>query len=112
MKGEKEMRIYNIVWDTDGEDVNELNLPDEVFLEVKEDNEEYIADMLSDIYGWCIYSFETEEDLPEKVDSFLKSYDPFEYRDTDWSLEKTRETIKDKPEDIIEFLLNVISEYE
>lgn len=52
--------VTNIKWDTDGEDIPEL--PTEVSLDKWTDDEEEIldctADMLSDLYGWCVYSFE------------------------------------------------------
>lgn len=46
--------VSDIVWDTDGEDVD---LPTEWTMEV-EDPED-IADELSDIFGWCVESFES-----------------------------------------------------
>ena len=47
------MLVTDIVWDTDGENVE---LPTEV--EIPNDIEEdEIADYLSDEYGWCIESF-------------------------------------------------------
>lgn len=52
--------VTNIKWDTDGEDIPEL--PTEVALDKWTDDEEEIldciADMLSDLYGWCVYNFE------------------------------------------------------
>lgn len=49
------VKVFGIVWDTDGEDVD---LPSEVTLEVSEDTdlENEIADILSDKYGWCVLS--------------------------------------------------------
>lgn len=48
------MIVYDIKWDTDGE---EINLPTEVDF-AEEIEEDMIADTLSDIYGWCVESFE------------------------------------------------------
>ena len=51
------MRVYNIEWDTDGEYIEDL--PDEV--ELPDDIEDdYVADALSDEYGWCIFSLEID----------------------------------------------------
>ena len=48
------MKITNIIWDTDGEIVE--NLPKEV--ELPENiNIDDVADWLSDNYGWCVESF-------------------------------------------------------
>lgn len=50
------MKITNIVWDTDGYDVEALCLPTETYVpsEVEEDE---IADWLSDEYGFLVESF-------------------------------------------------------
>lgn len=47
-------------WDTDGQSVNELGLPEVVDMPTL--SEENIADYLSDEYGYCVESF-TIEDL-------------------------------------------------
>ena len=51
--------VTNIEWDTDGEYIPEL--PTEVTLDKWTDDEEEIldctADMLSDLYGFCVFSF-------------------------------------------------------
>ena len=50
------VRLFDIHWDTDGEDPNELGLPTENIV-VVEDNwnpEEDAADLLSDEYGFCV----------------------------------------------------------
>lgn len=64
---------YNIDWDTDEEDVCELpesvllTLEDEYdvddYCEYKEngDEDDFIADKLSDEYGFCVNSFEYKE---------------------------------------------------
>lgn len=60
--------VTNIKWDTDGEDIPEL--PTEVSLEKWTDDEEEIldctADMLSDLYGFCVFSFEIHYGKEEK----------------------------------------------
>ena len=60
--------VTNIEWDTDGEDIPEL--PTEVTLDRWTDDEEEIlectADMLSDLYGFCVYSFEIHYRKDEK----------------------------------------------
>ena len=65
----EKIRVFDIVWDTDGE---ELDLPTEVIIddlpedEMKEliDNIGYydddLANELSDRYGWCVESFNEE----------------------------------------------------
>ena len=56
----KKIIVTNIEWDTDGEDIPEL--PTEVSLDRWTNDEEEIldciADMLSDLYGFCVFSFE------------------------------------------------------
>ncbi len=56
----KKIIVTNIEWDTDGEYIPEL--PTEVSMNKWTDDEEEIldcvADMLSDVYGWCVSSFE------------------------------------------------------
>lgn len=51
------MKITDIVWETDGYSVEELELPTEVDIpwDVEEDE---IADYLSDKYGFLVESFE------------------------------------------------------
>lgn len=46
--------VTHIDWDTDGEDVEDL--PTEAFVEC--DDEEEIADTLSEHFGWCINTFQ------------------------------------------------------
>ena len=51
------MKAINILWDTDGEEVNlpnEIEIPDYVD---KEDDDE-ISDYLSDTTGFCHFGFE------------------------------------------------------
>lgn len=50
------MKVTNIIWETDGEDVelpNEMEIPSSV-------DEEEIADYLSDETGWLVNSFRVE----------------------------------------------------
>ena len=51
------MKAININWDTDGEDIN---LPKEVVVPANLDVDE-VADFLSDVYGFCVFSFSIEE---------------------------------------------------
>lgn len=53
----KNVTVTNIQRDTDGEDVD---LPNEVILEDVA-NDDRIADMLSDKYGWCVLSYNVKE---------------------------------------------------
>lgn len=48
--------IFNISWDTDGEDID---LPTNIIM--KAENEDAIADMLSDKFGFCVNSFSCEK---------------------------------------------------
>ena len=52
--------VFNIVWDTDG--LNIENLPSATIVECKDDDfgaeEEEIANALSDKYDWCVISYE------------------------------------------------------
>ena len=62
------MKAVNIKWDTDGEDIEGLNLPTEVEIPdnlisgYDEKNIDYyysdISDWLSDEYGFCHWGFE------------------------------------------------------
>ena len=56
---EVKMHITDIDWDTDGENKDELGLPDVVVVTDDIDEDE-IADMLSDDYGFCVNSFSIE----------------------------------------------------
>lgn len=48
------VKLYDIVWETDGEDVR---LPETVFMDVDEDIiPDGLADALSDRYGWLVAS--------------------------------------------------------
>lgn len=61
----RQVHFYNIKWDTtddehpDGQDVD---LPDEVMLDVDSDVDLDTegADVLSNQYGWCVFSFDCE----------------------------------------------------
>lgn len=48
------MKVSNIIWETD--DV-EIDLPTEVEVEDGLDDDDAIADYLSDTYGWLVISF-------------------------------------------------------
>lgn len=56
-----EVKIYitDIDWNTDGESKEELGLPDVVVV-TDDIDEDDIADMLSDEYGFCVNSFSIE----------------------------------------------------
>jgi len=68
------LKIYDINWDTDGEIVD---LPTEKVIDPAaegiEDPDMEVADWLSDRYGWCVNSFQTEQvpdsELTQKVDA-------------------------------------------
>ena len=48
--------VSDIVWDTDGEDAEDLGLPTQVEVPLCVDEDD-IADYLSDRYGYCVESF-------------------------------------------------------
>ena len=58
--------VTNVVYDTESDgvvhDVNELKLPTEFNLELEGDNDidTEIADVISDVTGWCVSSFNYE----------------------------------------------------
>ena len=51
------MKAINILWDTDGE---EVNLPNEIEIPdwIDEDDDDEISDYLSDVTGFCHFGFE------------------------------------------------------
>lgn len=51
------IKITDIQWDTDGEDID---LPKNIVIEKEPENED-IADYLSDTYGFCVFGFKVEE---------------------------------------------------
>ena len=52
---------YDIMWDTDGISIDDL--PETYTIELEStENEDDIADILSDIFGWCVLSFKYKED--------------------------------------------------
>jgi hypothetical protein len=58
----KVTRVYDITWETDGE---EIDLPTEVELPRDfGDDDDAIADFLSDEYGWLVISYERESVEP------------------------------------------------
>ena len=60
-----DIRVYDIQWDTDGQDPADLNLPNDLTLSTAaegiENPAEDLSDWLSDKYGWCVSacSYET-----------------------------------------------------
>ena len=56
-------RVYNIQWDTDGEDPKSLGLPSETTLEADSEHDltYYGADQLSDKYSYCVFGFQYEK---------------------------------------------------
>ena len=58
----KVTRVYDIIWEADGE---EIDLPTEVELPRDfGDDDDAIADFLSDEYGWLVISYERESVEP------------------------------------------------
>lgn len=55
------MFAKGIEWDIDEEDIDEVSLPEDVEVWVPEGKD--IADVLTDIYGFCINSIESVEEL-------------------------------------------------
>lgn len=55
----KNYHIYDIKWDTDGVEQSEYSLPSEIILECEDEDE--IADYLSDVYGFCVESFNYDD---------------------------------------------------
>ena len=55
-------KVFDIFWETDGHDLEILQLPKEVAitLEPLDDPDECLADKLSNIFGWCVNSFDYE----------------------------------------------------
>ena len=51
-----EERLVKVDWDTDGEDIEECGLPEEVSVPWYVTDEE-VADYCSDIYGYCVNSW-------------------------------------------------------
>ena len=62
----KTYRFFNIKWDTDGYSPKKLNLPSETVIQSDEpdfDPEWDGADVLSDKFGYCVFSFNFEKIL-------------------------------------------------
>lgn len=65
----KTYTVTDIKWDTDGEDAEELGLPEEMTVEVPDEMTdageilEYIEDALSDATGFCHDGFCTEPEI-------------------------------------------------
>jgi hypothetical protein len=59
-------RVTEIDWDTDGEFFDHLPTERTIMLYEGQDEDD-IADILSDHYGWCINSFNSEQiEMPTK----------------------------------------------
>ena len=54
------VKTTEIKWDTDGDEEVAASLPQQVEIEVED--EDRIADALSDKYGWCVFSVQIEGD--------------------------------------------------
>lgn len=64
------IRVYNIDWDTDGDNDIKNTLPDELllnteYLDIQDDEniyeiEDVVSEYLSDEYGYCHYGFSFE----------------------------------------------------
>lgn len=51
-------------------------------------------------------------ELAERLDQVLHDFDPYEYADTDGSVEKAKEILETSPLTVIENLLDMIEEQE
>lgn len=65
------VKVYDIEWDTDGEDVDlptnvEIDVPTPIFNDGKEEVEEFISDALTDEYGFCHMGFTLDDDLGKR----------------------------------------------
>ena len=60
--GDRDMKITDITWETDGLEPEELGLPTEVELpeEINADDDDAINDYLSDTYGWLVIDWSIE----------------------------------------------------
>jgi len=74
--GNVKVRVYNIKWDTDGDDPKELGLDDEMIIDVYHDEDfdidDEISDAISDESGFTHYGFDweladNEEELDEDI---------------------------------------------
>lgn len=59
------MIAYNIEWDTDDIDPEELDLPTEIEIPSNITDEDEISDYISDMTGFCHYGFELSDALPD-----------------------------------------------
>lgn len=59
----KKIHFFNIKWDTDGEPVDETELPTSIIMKVDFDIDIDTegADVLSDEFGWCVLGFNFKE---------------------------------------------------
>ena len=60
--GDRDMKIVDITWETDGLEPEELGLPAEVELpeDIDADDDDAINDFLSDTYGWLVIDWSIE----------------------------------------------------
>ncbi len=66
----KKIHVTNIDWDTDGTDPKTLGLPEEITIDINDDNQylledtdnyaDAVGDYLSDTYGYCVFGFTTD----------------------------------------------------
>jgi hypothetical protein len=63
MEAGMKFKVSKIVWDTDGQDQDFLNLPDN--MEVEADNEDEAVDACTDKTGWCISSATVDKVLTQ-----------------------------------------------
>lgn len=67
------LKVMGIEWDTDGVPQSELGLPYDATIEltfaeyadIQCGNPEIVADKLSDKYGYCVLSYESDHLVPE-----------------------------------------------
>lgn len=48
--------------------------------------------------------------LAERLDRFMRDFDPYEYADCDGSLEATENFLRESPEQVVDMLLNILEE--
>lgn len=61
----KTVRVFDIEWDTDGEEIDlpnslELQIPDDI---TNEELEDYVSDQISNITGFCHFGFVIDREL-------------------------------------------------
>ncbi len=86
--GSREVKIYNILWDTDEDEHEELSLPSSLTTTIPDDAaddeeiEDYLRNYLSDEYGFTIFGFQYEiiKELNEGWE------EPTRHRDETWNI--------------------------